>query len=378
MFDMSFNDEQVGLQKLVREFTQKRVIPMAKELDEKGEFPYELYQEVADMGLHAMNAPEEFDGPGLDLVTCALLTEELAKGDVGFTVTVNTNTLASGPVLLAGTKEQQKLFYDIVGQGKVAAFCLTEPNAGSDAAAVATTAKREGDEYVINGTKCFITCGGVAGLYTVIASVDRSKGLKGLSAFLVERDRPGVSVGKEEDKMGIRSSNTTDVIFQDVRIPADHLIGKEGEGFKLAMQTLDKSRPLVGALGVGLAQQALDIAVKYAKERVQFGKPIAANQAIQFMLADMAIQIEAARNLIYRACSLYDQGKPFTKESAIAKTFASDMAMKVAVDAVQILGGYGYSKEYPVEKLMRDAKILQIFEGTNQVQRIVIANQLLR
>jgi alkylation response protein AidB-like acyl-CoA dehydrogenase len=378
MFDMSFTEEQLGLQKLVREFTQKRVVPMAKELDEKGEFPHELYDEVAEMGLHAMNAPEEFDGPGLDLVTCALLTEELAKGDVGFTVTVNTNTLASGPVLLAGTKAQQKLFYDIVGQGKVAAFCLTEPNAGSDAAAVATTARREGDEYVINGTKCFITCGGVAGLYTVIASVDRSKGLKGLSAFLVERDRPGVSVGKEEDKMGIRSSNTTDVIFQDVRIPVDHLIGKEGEGFKLAMQTLDKSRPLVGALGVGLAQQALDIAVKYAKERVQFGKPIAANQAIQFMLADMAIQIEAARNMVLRACSLYDQGKPFTKESAIAKTLASDIAMKVAVDAVQILGGYGYSKEYPVEKLMRDAKILQIFEGTNQVQRIVIANQLLR
>lgn len=378
MFDMSFTEEQLGLQKLVREFTQKRVVPMAKELDEKGEFPHELYDEVAEMGLHAMNAPEEFDGPGLDLVTCALLTEELAKGDVGFTVTVNTNTLASGPVLLAGTKAQQKLFYDIVGQGKVAAFCLTEPNAGSDAAAVATTARREGDEYVINGTKCFITCGGVAGLYTVIASVDRSKGLKGLSAFLVERDRPGVSVGKEEDKMGIRSSNTTDVIFQDVRIPVDHLIGKEGEGFKLAMQTLDKSRPLVGALGVGLAQQALDIAVKYAKERVQFGKPIAANQAIQFMLADMAIQIEAARNMVLRACSLYDQGKPFTKESAIAKTLASDIAMKVTVDAVQILGGYGYSKEYPVEKLMRDAKILQIFEGTNQVQRIVIANQLLR
>ena len=378
MLDMSFTEEQLGLQKLVREFTQKRVVPMAKELDEKGEFPHELYDEVAEMGLHAMNAPEEFDGPGLDLVTCALLTEELAKGDVGFTVTVNTNTLASGPVLLAGTKAQQKLFYDIVGQGKVAAFCLTEPNAGSDAAAVATTARREGDEYVINGTKCFITCGGVAGLYTVIASVDRSKGLKGLSAFLVERDRPGVSVGKEGDKVGIRSSNTTDVIFQDVRIPVDHLIGKEGEGFKLAMQTLDKSRPLVGALGVGLAQQALDIAVKYAKERVQFGKPIAANQAIQFMLADMAIQIEAARNMVLRACSLYDQGKPFTKESAIAKTLASDIAMKVAVDAVQILGGYGYSKEYPVEKLMRDAKILQIFEGTNQVQRIVIANQLLR
>lgn len=378
MFDMSFTDEQIDLQRLVREFTQKKVTPVAKELDEKAEFPWELYNEVFEMGLHAMNEPEEFGGPELDLVTCAMLVEELSKGDAGFAVSVGANALASGPVLFGGTQEQKKLFYDIVNQGKLAAFCLTEPNAGSDAGAVATTARREGDEYVINGTKCFITCGGVAGIYTVIASVDRSQGVKGLSAFLVERDRPGISVGKEEDKMGIRSSNTTDVIFQDVRIPASHLIGQEGDGFKLAMKTLDKSRPLVGAQAVGLAQAALDIAVKYAKERVQFGKPIASKQAIAFMLADMSIQIEVARSMVYRACSLFDQGKPFTRESAIAKTFATDMAMRVAVDAVQILGGYGYSKEYPVEKLMRDAKVMQIFEGTNQVQRIVISNQLLR
>lgn len=375
---MSFSDEQLDLQKSVREFTQKKIAPVAKELDEKAEFPWKLYQEVFEMGLHAMNEPEEFGGPGLDLVTCALLIEELSKGDVGFAVSVGTNSLASGPVLIAGNQEQKKLFYDIINQGKIAAFCLTEPNAGSDAGAVATTARRDGDEYVINGTKCFITCGAVADIYTVIASVDRSKGVKGLSAFLVERNRPGVSVGKEEDKMGIRSSNTTEVVFQDVRIPAGHLLGKEGEGFKLAMQTLDKSRPLVGAQAVGLAQAALDIAVKYAKERIQFGKPIAAHQAIQFMLADMQIQIETARNMVYKACYLYDAGKPFSKESAIAKTFATDMAMRVAVDAVQILGGYGYMKEYSAEKLMRDAKVMQIFEGTNQVQRIVIANQLLR
>lgn len=260
----------------------------------------------------------------------------------------------------------------------MAAFCLTEPNAGSDAGAVATTARREGGEYVLNGTKCFITNGGIADVYTVFASLDRSKGLKGLSAFLVERGRSGVSVGKEEDKMGIRSTNTTDVIFQDVRIPADRLLGKEGEGFKIAMQTLDIARPIVGAVGVGLSQAAVDLSVKYAKERVQFGKPIAANQAIQFMLADMAIQTEAARNLVYRAAYLKDAGHPSTMTAAMAKTFSSDTAVRVATDAVQIFGGYGYSREYPVEKLMRDAKILQIFEGTNQVQRMVIAGQLLR
>ena len=378
MFNMSFSDDQKDLQKLVREFSQKRVAPVAKKHDQDGEFPKELFSELVKLGLHCMPAPEEFDGPGLDSLTCAMLTEELARADVGFATTTCTNGLAAYPVLLSGSKAQQKLFFDIVMKGKLAAFCLTEPNAGSDAGAVATVARREGDEYVLNGTKCFITNGGIADVYTVFASVDRSKGIKGLSAFLVERSRPGVSSGKEEDKMGIRSTNTTDVIFQDVRIPADHLLGKEGEGFKIAMQTLDIARPIVGALGVGLSQSALDLSVKYAKERVQFGKPISANQAIQFMLADMAIQTAAARNLVYHAAYLKDSGQPSSLDAAIAKTFASDTAMKVSVDAVQIFGGYGYSREYPVEKLMRDAKILQIFEGTNQVQRMVIAGQLLR
>lgn len=378
MFNMSLSDDQRDLQKLVRDFAQKKVAPVAKQYDHAGEFPWELFNELVKLGLHCMPAPEEFDGPGLDSLTCSLLTEELARADVGFATTVCANGLASYPVLLAGSKEQQKLFFDIIMQGKIAAFCLTEPNAGSDAGAAATTARREKDEYVLNGTKCFITNGALADVYTVFASVDRSKGIKGLSAFLVERDRPGVSVGKEEDKMGIRSTNTTDVIFQDVRIPADHLLGKEGEGFKIAMQTLDIARPIVGALGVGLSQSAVDLSVKYAKERVQFGKPIAVNQAIQFMLADMAIQTAAARNLVYHAAYLKDSGQPCTMEAAIAKTFTSDTAMKVSIDAVQIFGGYGYSREYPVEKLMRDAKILQIFEGTNQVQRMVIAGQLLR
>ncbi len=378
MFTMTFSDDQKDLQKMVREFAQKKVAPVALELDRDGTFPKELFDELIAMGLHCLPAPEEFDGPELDSLTSAIITEELAKADVGFATTACANGLASYPVILAGTKEQQKIFFDIVMAGKMAAFALTEPNAGSDAGAVATTAKLDGDEYVLNGTKCFITNGGLADVYTVFATVDRSKGLKGLCAFLVERNRPGISVGKEEDKMGIRNTNTTDVIFQDVRIPKTHLLGKEGEGFKIAMQTLDIARPIVGALGVGLSQAALDHSIKYAKERVQFGKPIAANQVIQFMLADMAIQTEAARALVYQAAYLKDSGQASTFHAAICKTFAGDTAMAVSTDAVQIFGGYGYSREYPVEKLMRDAKILQIFEGTNQVQRMVIAGQLLK
>ncbi len=378
MFTMSFTDEQKDLQKMVREFTRKKIFPQAKELDRTGEFAADLFKEVVDMGLNCMNEPEEYGGPGLDSVTCVLLTEELAKGDAGFATTVAASGLAAYPVLLAGTVAQKKLFFDIINQGKLAAFCLTEPNAGSDAGSVATKALRDGDEYVLDGTKCFITNGGVADVFTVFATVDRSKGMKGLSAFLVERSRQGVSVGKEEDKMGIRTTNTTDVIFENVRIPASNLLGKECEGFKIAMQTLDISRPVIAALGVGIGQAAIDMCTKYAKERVQFGKPIGSFQAIQFMLADMAIQVEAARWLTYRAAYLRDAGQPFTKEAAMAKTMGGDVAMKVSVDAVQIFGGYGYSREYPVEKLMRDAKIMQIFEGTNQVQRLVIAGQLLK
>jgi butyryl-CoA dehydrogenase len=376
--NLNLTDEQKSLQKLVREFTLKEVTPVAKKYDHEGEFPWDLFNKVVDMGLHCMPAPEEYDGPGLDTLTCAILTEELAKGDVGFATTVAGNGLASYPVLIAGNASQKKIFFDILMKGKLAAFCLTEPNAGSDAGAVATTARREGDEYVLNGTKCFITNGGIASVYTVFATVDKGKGLKGLTSFIVERDRPGISIGQEEDKMGIRSSNTTDVIFQDVRIPIGNLLGKEGDGFKIAMQTLDISRPVVGALGVGLGQVAIDYAVKYAKERVQFGKPIATFQAIQMMLADMAIAVESARWLVYRAAFLKDAGLPFTLEAAMAKTLGGDVAMKVSTDAVQILGGYGFSREYPVEKLMRDAKILQIFEGTNQIQRLVIAGQLLK
>ena len=378
MYDMSLTEEQTILKQNVREFTKNVIMPRSKEVDITGEFPWDVINKVIDMGLHCMPVPEKFGGPGLDSVTSAILVEELAKGCAGMATTIAANGLTSYPVLLAGTEEQQKLYFNILMQGKLAAFCLTEPNAGSDAGSVATTATKDGDEYVLNGTKCFITNGAVASVYTVFASVDTSKGLKGLSAFIVEKDREGITVGKEENKMGIRASNTTDVYFKDVRIPANHLLGREGEGFKIAMQTLDCARPLVGAVSVGIAQAALDMSIGYAKERKQFGKPIAVNQAIQFMLADMGMQIEAARCLVHRACWLKDAGLPFGQESAMSKCYAGDVAMKVTVDAVQIHGGYGYSRDYPVEKLMRDAKIMQIFEGTNQVQRMVIAGQLLR
>jgi butyryl-CoA dehydrogenase len=281
--------------------------------------------------------------------------------------------------MLGGTEDQQALWWNTVKERKYAGFCLTEPNAGSDAANMRTTAVKDGNEYVINGTKCFISNGGRAGIYAVLASTDRSKGTKGLTAFIVERDRKGVSIGKEEDKMGMRLSNTTEVIFDEVRVPASNRIGAEGGGFKIIMQTLDSSRAGVGAQGVGIGQRALDEAVKYAKERVQFGQPIAEFQAIQFMLADMAIEVETARWMCYHAADLIDQGvQHYTYEACIAKTRGGDCAMKVTTDAVQILGGYGYMRDYPVEKLMRDAKIIQIYEGTNQIQRSVIARQLLK
>lgn len=371
-------EEQMELVEMVKEFGEKEIAPISLEFDRKGEAPLEAYKKAFEMGLHTLQLPEDFGGAGVDAVTACLVQEELGKYDAGYGVAVGAVGLAAIPVFIAGTDQQKKLFTDIVVPGKFAAFCLTEPNAGSDASAVKTTAKKVGNDYVINGRKCFITNGGISDVYTVIASTDLSKGIKGLSAFIVERNREGVSVGKEEDKMGIRLSNTTDVIFEDVKIPESNLIGSEGEGFKIAMITLDQSRPVVAAGAVGICQAAIDHSVKYAKERITFKKPIASLQAIQFMLADMDILTETARQYTRHASALIDANKPISKAAAIAKCFAADAAMKVTTDAVQILAGYGYSREYPVEKLMRDAKIFQIFEGTNQIQRVVIAGQMLR
>lgn len=367
------------LRELVRQFVDHEIIPYVAEYDRSGEMPTELYDKCIELGLNAAYMPAKYGGPELSKLAFAVLQEELARGDIGISTTMGATCLASLPVMLGGTEEQKDLWWNIVAEKHFAAFCLTEPNAGSDAAGMRTTAERDGDDYIINGTKCFISNGGLAGVYSVLATVDRSKGHKGLTAFIVERDRPGVSVGKEEDKMGMRLSNTTEVIFDNVRIPASNRIGPEGGGFKVIMQTLDYSRPGVGAQGVGIAQRALEEAVKYAKQRKQFDRPIASFQAIQFMLADMAIEVETARQMAYHVADLIDHGATdFTYEACIAKTRGGDAAMKVAVDAVQVLGGYGYMREYPVEKLMRDAKIIQIYEGTNQIQRSVIAGKLLK
>lgn len=375
------NEEGKELVRLARSFAEKELAPVVAECDRKGELPMDVYAKAFEIGFHIMEIPKEYGGLGLDYQTIYAVNEEIARVDAGFATGLGASSLALKPVLIAGNSEQKQLFADYITGDKgngFAAFALTEPNAGSDAAAGKTTAVKDGDEYVINGTKCFITNGGLASIYVVFALTDKSKGVKGISAFIVERDRPGVSVGKEEDKMGIRLSNTTDVIFDEVRIPADHLLGQEGKGFIYAMQTLDLARPAIGAISVGIMQRAIDEATAYAKTRVTFGKPIIAHQAIAFKLADMEIKKETSRAAVIDAINTYQNGGNFSKAAAIAKTYGSDCAVQVALDAIQILGGYGYSREYPVEKLLRDAKIMQIFEGTNEIQRVVISGALAR
>lgn len=369
-------EQQRELTTMVRNFAIKEVKPYIKEFDRSGEFPMELLKKAFELDLHLLEIPEEYGGMGLDYKTSAIVFEELAKIDAGYAISLVTTFVALRAVLVMGTDAQKKLYADIIRPGAFGAFCLTEPNAGSDTGSMKGTAVRDGDEYVLNARKCFITTGAYADVYVVFVSTDKSKGVRGLSAFIVERNRPGISVGKHEDKIGLRLSNTCDVVFEDVRIPADHLLGEEGTGISSAMIALNISRAFVGTLTVGICQAAIDEAVKYAKERVQFGKPIAEFQAVQMLLADMEIQTEAARQLVYSSMVLVDQGKSVKKEGAITKCFCGDTVMKVTTDAVQVFGGYGVSREYPVEKLMRDAKVFQIFEGTNQIQRIAIAKAL--
>ncbi|MBU3201873.1 acyl-CoA dehydrogenase family protein [Clostridium estertheticum] len=371
-------DEQKDLVEMVRDFAANEIKPHIKELDITGEFPLELLKKAIDMGLHTLEIPEKDGGAGLDFQTTAAVFEELAKVDAGYAITLVTNFVALRAVNASGNEMQKKLFADIIIPGGYGSFCLTEPNAGSDAGALKTTAAKDGDEYVLNGRKCFVTNGGFADVYVVFASTNKDKRIKGISAFIVEKSRLGITVGKHEDKMGLRLSNTCDVVFDDVRVPADHLIGKEGEGFKVAMQALNVSRAFVGTLAVGICQAAIDESVKYAKERIQFGKPIAQFEAIQMILADMEIQTEAARQLVHHSMILLDEGKDIPREGAITKTFCGDTVMKVTTDAVQIFGGYGVCKDYPVEKLMRDAKVFQIFEGTNQIQRIIISREMIK
>jgi acyl-CoA dehydrogenase len=378
MIGFELTQEQVALQDMARKFAANEIRPKAVEYDHAGKFPEDILEKAFGLGLMSGFIPEEYGGLGLAALDACIIDEELAWGCTGIATSMTCNGLALSPVLVAGTDEQKKKFVAPFAEKlQYASFCLTEPGAGSDAGGIATTAKKEGDSYLLNGRKCFITNGSYASQYTVFASTDRSKGHKGLSAFIVPRSLPGVSVGKKEDKMGQRASDTADVLLEDVKVPAGNLLGKEGEGFKIAMITLDYARPSVAAFAVGVARAAFELAMQYSKERVQFGVPIAMNQAIHFLLADMAMEIEAARLLTYKGAWLLDEGKRNTKESSFAKAFASDLAMRITTDAVQIFGGYGYMRDYPVEKLMRDAKLLQIYEGTSQIQRMVIAKEIM-
>ena len=377
--DFALNEEHLELQEMGREFVEKEITPYAAEMDEQNHMRDGLIDKANEMGLLNVIVPEELDGPGLDSIAVATIYEELGKGCAGVATSLAANSLATVPVLLAGTDEQKKMYCDILNNGGLAAFALTEPGAGSDAGGVSTRAVHNKEEgtYTLNGTKMFITNGGLAEIFLVFANTRKTGGIRGLTAFIVPKDTPGFSVGKKENKMGIRPSNTTELVLQDVVIPESYRVGREGEGFRIAMNTLDSARPFVGAVSVGIAQAALDCAVKYAKERRQFGQPIASFQMVQGMLADMAMKVETARLMVQKACWMRDQGMEFSKEAAMAKCYAADTAMQVTTDAVQVMGGYGYTKEYPVEKMMRDAKIMQIYEGTNQIQRLVIANKLL-
>jgi len=378
--DYLLTEEQQMIKDLCRQIAEEKIKPVAAEYDENNEFPWDVIKVLAESDICGIYIPEEYGGMGGGVFELAIATEELSWGCGGIALAFAATGLGTFPILLYGTDEQKAKYLPDIASGKnLAAFAITEAEAGSDAGSIRTTAQKDGDHYVLNGTKQWITNGGEAGIYTVIAMTDKTKGARGASAFIVEKDTPGLSFGKKEDKLGIRGSATREVIFTDCRVPKENLLGREGLGFIVAMKTFDHSRPGVAAQAVGIAQRALDEAVKYSHERKQFGQTIASFQGVSFMLADMAIQIEAARALIYAASRMIDSGaKNVAKVSAMSKTFASDTAMKVTVDAVQILGGYGYMKEYPVEKLMRDAKITQIYEGTNQIQRSVIASALIK
>ncbi|HEV7130128.1 MAG TPA: acyl-CoA dehydrogenase family protein [Ktedonobacterales bacterium] len=380
MIDFELTDDQRAMRDLAHTFAEQEIRPVAAELDEREEFPWELVKKAGELGLTSYAFPEALGGLGIgDELTNCIISEELAWGCAGVATVLGGTHLASIPILLDGSDEQQaRLLKPVVQRNGLAALALTEASAGSDVSAMTTTARREGDEYILNGAKRFISNGGIAELYVVFAVTDRAAAHRGITAFIVAGDTPGLSGGRKEQKLGIRCSHTGEVLLDEVRVPLANRLGDEGSGFKLAMRTLDRSRPMVAAFAVGIARAAYEHAREYAKGRIQFGKPIADNQAIQFMLADMATEIQAARLMTWWAAVATESGRPYLYESSMAKNFASDVAMKVTTDAVQIFGGYGYIREYPVEKLFRDAKITQIYEGTNQIQKIVVANQILK
>lgn len=378
--DFELTKKQEMFRTLFQEFAEKEVAPIASEIDETGEFPWDTVKKMGKLGFLGLPFPKEYGGAGADTLTYIMAVEEISRACAATGVILSAHvSLSCHPIYQFGTPQQKEKYLVPMAKGELlGAFGLTEPNAGTDAAGQQTLAVLDGDAYVLNGTKIFITNGGCADVYIVFAMTDPSKGLKGISAFIVEKGTPGFTFGPREHKMGIRASSTTELIFQDCRIPRENLLGKEGEGFKIAMQTLDGGRIGIGAQALGIAQAALDECLRYTKERQQFNKPLSSFQAVQWMIADMATEIDAARMLVYRAAVLKDKKKPFSKEAAMAKLFASEVAMKHTVKAVQIHGGYGYMKEYKVERLMRDAKITEIYEGTSEVQRMVIAGHTLK
>ena len=379
MICFSLTEEQEFIRKLARDFAQKEMAPKAEHYDQTAEFAWPVIEKAHAAGLLNAVIPEQFGGVGAGSLEECLVAEEFFAGDAGMGSALLANNLGLMPIVLSGSDAQKERFFaPFLDRPIMAAFALTESNAGSDVANLHTSWRRDGDEYVLNGSKMFITNGGVASLYSVFASAEPGKrNYRSFSAFIVPRDAPGVSTGKKENKMGHRCSDTSEVLFDNVRIPAENLLGREGEGFKIAMKTLDRSRAGIAASGVGIARAALEAAIAYAKERQTFGQPLAAHQAIQFMLADMAVKVETSRLITWKAAWLSDQGLPNNLESSIAKCYATDSCMSVTTDAVQIFGGYGYCKDYPVERYMRDAKLMQIYEGANQIQRLVISRNVL-
>lgn len=376
--DLRWTEEQLMMSKMVRDFAQKEIAPFIPVMEETEQFPRHIVQKMGEMGLMGIPIPEEWGGAGADFTSYILAIHEISKvsATLGVILSVHTS-VGTNPILYFGTPEQKNKYVKRLAAGEMlGAFALTEPSAGSDASSIRTQAVRKGDEYILNGSKVFITNGGEADTYLTFAVTDSTKGSRGISAFIVEKDTPGFTVGKKEKKMGLHGSNTTELIFEDARVPAENLLGKEGDGFTIAMANLEVGRIGIAAQALGIAEAAFEYAKEYAKERKQFGEAIGNKQAIAFKLADMATLVEAARLLVYHAASLRSQGLPCGKEASMAKRFASDAAMKITTEAIQVFGGYGYSREYPVERLFRDAKITQIYEGTNQIQQIVIAKHL--
>jgi acyl-CoA dehydrogenase len=378
VIDFSLTEEQKALQDMSREFAEKEMRPNAAKYDKSEEFSEDVMKKAFEVGFLTCTIPKEYGGGGLSDIDTVIISEELARGCAGMYTTMMVNALAYTPIILFGTDEQKKKYLTPQTEKmSFSSFCLTEREAGSDAASLQTKAKKVGSEYIINGSKCFTSNAVIANFFVVFANSQPERGARGISAFIVPRETPGLSIGKVEDKMGHRASNTAEVFFEDVKIPEKNLLGREGIGFIIAMRTLDKTRAPVGAAGVGVARAALEYAVEYAKTRKQFGKPIALFQHIAFKIAQLAMEINAARHLVWHAAWLMDHEKPAGKESAMAKAYGSDVAMKVTTEALQIFGGYGYMRDFPMEKLMRDAKLLQIYEGTNEIQRLVISREVI-